>query len=92
MHDALVGDEFDVATEDSCAEYGEGSAGFAMDVSRLVGEGRELLGVEKDGLLENQDPAVGNAIVGAALQPSIVPKTIHIMSCPITTMECPREP
>lgn len=50
LDDALVGVQFDVATEDSCAEQGEGSAGFAMDVSRLVGEGRELLGVEKDGV------------------------------------------
>ena len=50
LDDALVGDEFDIATEDSCTEHGEGSAGFAMDVSRLVGEGRELLGVKKDGV------------------------------------------
>ena len=50
LDDAPVGVEFDIATEDSCAEHGEGSAGFAMDVSILVGEGRELLGVEKDGV------------------------------------------
>jgi len=50
LDDALVGDQFDIATEDSRAEHGEGSAGFAMDVSKLVGEGRELLGVEKDGV------------------------------------------
>jgi hypothetical protein len=50
LDDALVGVQFDIATEDSCTEQGEGSTGFAMDVSRLAGEGRKLLGVEKDGV------------------------------------------
>jgi hypothetical protein len=47
LNDALIGDEFDVATEYSCAKHGEGAAGFAMDVRRLVREGGELFGIEK---------------------------------------------
>ena len=50
LDDALIGHQFDVATEDSCAKNGEGSAGLTVDVGRLVGEGRELPGVEKSGI------------------------------------------
>lgn len=50
LNDALIGEQFNVATEDPGAKHGEGASGFAVDVGRLVREGRELFGVEKDGV------------------------------------------
>lgn len=50
LDDALVGDQFDVATENSSAKHREGSAGFAVDVGGFMGEGRELFGVKKDSI------------------------------------------
>lgn len=51
LHDALIGDEFNVAAGDLTAELGEGSAWGGIDGRIHAGEGGELLLVE-DGLVE----------------------------------------
>src|SRR5271170_5861410 len=37
LDDALIGDEFDVATDDHSAKHGEGAAGFGVDLGWSAG-------------------------------------------------------
>ena len=48
LDDALIWDELDIATEDSCAKHGKGTASFRVNIGGLVRESGELLGIEKD--------------------------------------------
>src|SRR5580698_7830961 len=51
LHDALAGDQFDIAAGDEAAEHGERSAGGGVNGGRHAGEGGELLLVE-NGVIE----------------------------------------
>jgi hypothetical protein len=50
MDNSLSGEQFDVATDNSTSEQGEGAAGITLDFGGLVGETRELLGIKEQGV------------------------------------------
>src|SRR5580692_776888 len=48
LDDALIGDEFDISSDDHPAKHGKSTARCGVDICRHAGEGGELLRIEKN--------------------------------------------